>query len=264
MEIRDSRLYRESYDNFQNYCRERWQMSRFYAYRLMDAAEVSDALLPIGNIPSTESEARELAPTLKDSGPDVMSEVWVRVVENSETGQPTAAEVRIAVHFSSNSVLWSTPPEIIERAQKALGSIDLDPRSNPGPKPIVPALRHYTREDHGLSQECAGRVYMNPPYGRGIGPWVTRLVSEHAAGRVPEAIALVPARVDTDWFRPFRDGAICFIDGRLKFSGHDNSAPFPSAVVYLGCDIKRFAAVFEDMGDNWVRWDKWPAGGPPW
>jgi hypothetical protein len=51
IEIRDSKLYRDTFDTFEDYWRERWQMSRFYAYRLMDAAEVSEALLPIGNIP---------------------------------------------------------------------------------------------------------------------------------------------------------------------------------------------------------------------
>jgi site-specific DNA-methyltransferase (adenine-specific) len=96
---------------------------------------------------------------------------------------------------------------------------------------------------------------MNPPYGREISAWVEKLVSEYESGRTKEAIALVPARVDTDWFRLFRNCAICFIDGRLKFSGAENSAPFPSAAAYLGKNIARFAKSFGDMGDVWVRWD---------
>lgn len=35
-------------------------MSRFYAHRIIDAAEVANNLLPMGNIPATERQARPL------------------------------------------------------------------------------------------------------------------------------------------------------------------------------------------------------------
>lgn len=64
-----------------------------------------------------------------------------------------------------------------------------------------------------------------------------------------EAVALVPARVDTKWWRTLTDGAsVCFIQGRLKFGNGVNSAPFPSAVVYLGPNPNRFAAAFGNIG----------------
>lgn len=157
------------------------------------------------------------------------------------------------VHFSSESAEWYTPPAVIERVVTCLRSIDLDPCSNSASEPAVPAALHFTQEDDGLTRLWAGRVYMNPPYGREIDDWANKLCSEYAAGNVTEAIALIPARVDTDWFRRFRDAAVCFIDGRLKFSGHENSAPFPSAVVYLGERVNAFCAAFADIGDIWVR-----------
>lgn len=135
---------------------------------------------------------------------------------------------------------------------EVLGAIDLDPCADP--QKSIPANQHLTVQEDGLAYQWNGRVYMNPPYGREIEPWVEKLCAEYARGNVSEAIALVPARVDTDWFRRFRDFAVCFIDGRLKFSGHTNSAPFPSAVIYLGRDIERFEASFGSTGDVWLRW----------
>jgi hypothetical protein len=97
---------------------------------------------------------------------------------------------------------------------------------------------------------------LNPPYGRTIATWVEKLVREYVCKSVTEAIALVPARLDTRWFNKFRDYPVCFIAGRLRFSGHENSAPFPSAAIYLGEHIDRFDAAFSDVGDVWVRWRK--------
>jgi DNA N-6-adenine-methyltransferase Dam len=169
----------------------------------------------------------------------------------TEDGQQKDAD-KLAVHFSSASSDWRTPPEIIERTQQALGNIDLDPCS---PEiPTVPATHTYTREHDGLRFDWCGKVYMNPPYGREIGVWVEKLTTEYRKGRTKEAIALVPARVDTEWFRMLRDFAVCFVNGRLKFSGNDNSAPFPSAAVYLGTNISTFSDAFAEIGDIWVRW----------
>lgn len=151
-----------------------------------------------------------------------------------------------------------TVPEALERLQSA-GEVTAGggkiPCSNGG-EPNVPAENHLTESDDGLKFDWFGRVYMNPPYGRPIQDWVQKLCAEYAMGNVKQAIALVPARTDTDWFRQFRDCAICFIDGRLKFSGSKNSAPFPSAVVYLGSDMDLFDKAFSDLGDTWVRWQR--------
>ena len=60
LQIRDERLYQRDYDTFEDYCRERWQMSRSRAHRLIDAATVAGNLLPIGNNPTHESQVRPL------------------------------------------------------------------------------------------------------------------------------------------------------------------------------------------------------------
>ena len=60
LEIRDSRLYRNEYSTFEDYCRDRWAMDRTYAHRTIEAAKVASNLLPIGNIPVNEAQARPL------------------------------------------------------------------------------------------------------------------------------------------------------------------------------------------------------------
>jgi phage N-6-adenine-methyltransferase len=152
-----------------------------------------------------------------------------------------------SVHFSSGTAEWRTPYEIIRRVVETLGRIDLDPCAEEGKG--VPAAEHFTKEDDGLSRAWAGRVFMNPPYCREIGPWVEKLLEECAAGRVSEALALVPARTDTEWFYALRGYPRCFVKGRLRFSEYVNSAPFPSALVYLGPRRDAFAANFADLGD---------------
>jgi hypothetical protein len=160
----------------------------------------------------------------------------------------------LAPLMTSETPEWYTPDHIISKVRMVLGDITLDPCSNSNTNPNVPALNHYTVEDNGLSQEWFGGVYMNPPYGDEIKEWVAKLVEAYELGNVDEAIALLPARTDTAWMRMLSDYPRCFVWGRLKFSGSENSAPFPSVVVYLGKDTAQFATVFQEIGDIYVKW----------
>lgn len=151
--------------------------------------------------------------------------------------------------MSSESEDWYTPKHVIEKVICTLGQIDLDPCSELDKE--IPAKKHFTKDDDGLSKEWLGRVYMNPPYGDAISNWTKKLIKEYDCGNVTEAIALVPARVDTEWFRPFEQAV--FVSGRLKFSGCENSAPFPSAVLYLGKRWEVFKSEFKEIGEPWRK-----------
>ena len=256
LEIRDSKLYRAEFGTFEEYCRERWDISRIHAFRMIEASNVSNNLLPIGNIlPATESQARPLT----SLEPEEQVTIWQQVVETAPEGKITAAHVQSVVDevkgiknpvlYSSNSDEWYTPKEIIKRVLWVLGEIDLDPCSNSKTEPYVPAKIYYTAEDDGLSKRWSGRVYMNPPYGREIADWITHFISEYERGEISEAIVLVPSRTDTAWFRKLRNFPRCFIWGRLSFSDNGAGAPFPSMAVYIGDNIDKFIGGFEDIGD---------------
>lgn len=156
--------------------------------------------------------------------------------------------------FTSISSEHYTPKSVLRAVVECLGEIELDPCSNSKEHPNVPAQHHFTTEDNGLAQVWKARtLYLNPPYGKMIGRWVGKLVSHHRAGDVAEAIALVPARTDTKWFSCLRDYPVCFVAGRLRFMGSKNSAPFPSAIFYLGNSPKKFHDSFHHLGDIWHR-----------
>ena len=89
---------------------------------------------------------------------------------------------------------------------------------------------------------------MNPPYGREIGAWVKHLCREYRMGRTTEAVALLPARTDTQWMERLDAYPKCFIRGRLRFGNSQAGAPFPSVLVYLGLHAERFAEVFQAIG----------------
>lgn len=90
LEIRDNRLYRQEYHTFEDYCKERWNMQRAYAYRLIAASEVISNLSPIGDkLPVTETQARPLT----SLEPKEQVEAWKRVIETTPEGKITAAVV---------------------------------------------------------------------------------------------------------------------------------------------------------------------------
>jgi len=286
MAIRDKGLYRHDYGTFEDYCRERWGMARRTAYQLIDAVEVVENVRNCAQIlPANEAQARPLTAL----EPEQQREAWAQAVETAPDGKITGAHVQSVVDqitgnshdtmrtfesdmafsppiteqrqpaqknpalYTSDSVEWYTPDDIVTRVVEVLGVVDVDPCSNSGGKPRIPAKKHYTVADDGLSQNWKGKVYMNPPYGREIADWINYLVEQYQCGNTTEAIALVPSRTDTEWFRKLRDYPRCFVWGRLKFSDNDNSAPFPSMLVYLGSNVGDFLEAFSDVGDTYLR-----------
>lgn len=238
-EIRDARLYRESHDTFEDYCRERWGFNRNYANKQIAAAEVVRALGTNVPTPANEGQARELAP-LKDE-PEAMTEAWqeAQVIATTKARPVTASDVReavtnkMAVHYSSATDEWATPQDFFDGLDAEFG-FDLD----------VCALdssakcdRYFTPETDGLAQEWTGTCWMNPPYGGEIVDWVAKARESAESGAT--VVCLVPARVDTGWWWDHcRFGEIRFLRGRLKFGDSDTSAPFPSAVVVFGREPK--------------------------
>jgi hypothetical protein len=170
--------------------------------------------------------------------------------------EPRNGEHVRRVMGSSASPEWYTPAPIVERVVETLGGVDLDPSWHP--ESPVRAREAYTPDDDGLAQRWTGRVFLNPPYGRAIDEWIAKLVAEYEAGAVTEAVALVPARVDTEWFRRLDPFPRCFVYGRITFANAEHPAPFPSAVVYLGDNLGRFVEAVGPVGSIFVRLESAP------
>jgi phage N-6-adenine-methyltransferase len=153
---------------------------------------------------------------------------------------------------------WRTPQEIIDQALKVLGAVDLDPCCTNKANPAVPARMYYDMEDHSLSQTWSGRIFLNPPYGRQITHWIDKLCYEYEDGGVTAAIALVPARTDTEWWQKLSNYPYCAIRGRVKFvreDGKKSQPPYPSAVVYMGPFLTRFDEAFSKLGTIYMPYN---------
>jgi phage N-6-adenine-methyltransferase len=92
----------------------------------------------------------------------------------------------------------------------------------------VPA--YWSLDDDGLAQEWSGMLWMNPPCGREIGPWIKKAHDSACAGHAT-VVCLLPVRSDNEWWRYCIQGEIRFIRGRIRFVNTPGSAMFPVAVV---------------------------------
>jgi len=130
------------------------------------------------------------------------------------------------VHFSSKTDLWSTPQELFDRLNNFWAfTIDVCATAE-----NAKCEHYYDKETDGLAQEWKGICWCNPPYGREIIRWMEKAYKSSLEGVT--VVCLVPARTDTKWWHEYAmKGDIEFLRGRLKFGGHKNSAPFPSAIV---------------------------------
>lgn len=139
-------------------------------------------------------------------------------------------EHAMSVHFSSDRMDWATPKDFFDKVNAEF-RLELDVCATTQNAKLP---NYITPERDALklpwTLRNGNRCWMNPPYGREIGKWMKKAYEESLHGAL--VVCLVPARTDTKWWHDYAvKGEIRFIRGRLKFDGHRNSAPFPSALV---------------------------------
>lgn len=176
-----------------------------------------------------------------------------RMIESGEVNPDTGRDDPV---FGGGEDRWFTPAKYVDAAREVLGGIDLDPFSEEEANRTVKADHFFTREQDGLEQDWAGRIYTNPPYTRGVlENFSSKLIDHYLAGDVEAAVVLLPAAGDCSWFQTMIMAAdvTCFVRGRIRFVRPDgstavNNAIQGSAFFYLGRDADRFARVFGDLG----------------
>ena len=154
---------------------------------------------------------------------------------------------RRVMHSSAKSD-WGTPQKLFDHLDR-LFKFKLDVCATDS---TAKCNYYFDKEDDGLDRQWPViSCWMNPPYGRGIGAWIDK-AAKH------KCVALLPARPDTRWFQTVWEHAetICFMQGRVKFEGAQNGAPFPTAIAVFGhCLTAEHMAGLEELG-RCVRWKR--------
>ena len=124
----------------------------------------------------------------------------------------------MSVHYLSQSVDWPTPASLYKQLHEEF-AFNFDPCPLYGVEYM-----------NGLDEEWGSSTFCNPPYGRVIGKWTAKAVSEWNKGKT--VVLLIPSRTDTKWWHRdiMQASEIRFIKGRLKFGSAITGAPFPSAL----------------------------------
>jgi len=134
--------------------------------------------------------------------------------------------------FSSKNNDWGTPWSLFE-AIDAEFHFALDAAAS---SENAKCAHYVTEKDDGLSQSWldlgkGGAVWLNPPYGRGIGDWIEKAYRESVKGCV--VVCLTFCRTDTKWWHDWamKAAEIRLIPGRVTFGGSKAGAPAPSCLL---------------------------------
>lgn len=129
--------------------------------------------------------------------------------------------------------LWGTPREVFDPLNLEF-NFNLDPCCT---AETAKCANYFTPQEDGLTQSWACHtVFVNPPYSRGnIDKWVTKCYQE-SKKLGTTVVVLLPVSTSSRWFHQRVLGAaeIRFFEGRIKFDGAPDHAPFSSMLAIYG------------------------------
>lgn len=143
---------------------------------------------------------------------------------------------------------WYTPIFLVKMVKEFFNNeIHLDPccaRNNPE---HTESVIQYRKEDEPLHQSwIVDNVYCNPPYSETY-KWVNKCVREYLQGNAKEVLLLVKCDPSVRWWQQIFMYPMAIFKKRLYFNDGKKSAPFPSALVYLGPREKQFINTFKSV-----------------
>ncbi|MCJ7527490.1 MAG: phage N-6-adenine-methyltransferase [Methyloceanibacter sp.] len=158
----------------------------------------------------------------------------------------------------SGKTEWQTPPELIAALlvdlELPLGfALDAAARVDTSVGHFYYGLDHeHEAYRDGLAGHWWGSVFVNPPYGRGIGKWARKAYEEVESGRAQLVVALLPVNSSTHWWHRYVMEAteIRLLERRVTFVGEPSGAPFENAlIIWRRHQLHRRYL----MGWNWPR-----------
>ena len=139
--------------------------------------------------------------------------------------------------FSSKTHDWATPQPLFDHVNAELGPFVLDAAASEDNAKCDLYLADALNVSWADTLWAAGHnpgesaVWLNPPYGRGMGKWLEKVLWESQA--VQTIVVLTMVRSDTAWWRDYamRAAEIRLIAGRVRFVGAKSGAPAPSCLL---------------------------------
>ena len=110
--------------------------------------------------------------------------------------------------FSSDKMTWATPQPLFDAVAAEFGGFDLDAAAS---EHNTKCELYLTAQDDALSicwadhlqsngiDPAGAAVWLNPPYGRGMGDWMAHVRQQSA--RIRSIVCLVMVRSDTRWWQ---------------------------------------------------------------
>lgn len=147
-----------------------------------------------------------------------------------------------SIIHSSNRNDWRTPPNFFQSLDQRF-NFSFDLASDEKNKLVQ---KNFTVDDDALSHDwhkIKGWLWLNPPYGRGIGSWFQKAAKESALGAKIAVLAF--SSTETEWFQSAWNNAseIWFFTKRIKFvnpeSSESKSLPAPKGSALYIYDGKR-------------------------
>ena len=134
--------------------------------------------------------------------------------------------------FSSERQDWGTPLNLFDAVDREF-HFTLDAAASPSNAKVRKFL---TAEDDALRCDWfergeGGSVWLNPPYGRGIGKWIEKAYKESQKGMA--VVCLTFVRSDTKWWHDWamKAAEVRLVHGRVTFEGASAGAPAPSCLL---------------------------------
>lgn len=217
--VHEERLYLETHRNFEQYCRQRWEIGRDYAHRIMKAEEML----------MTQESSRN-------------QQIRVTLFSSETNEYYTPAEYLQAVREVMGSI--DLDPASCETAQRTVKAGTFFTEADDG-----------LRQDW-YGKVWLNPPYGTTGNESNQGIWGQRLAREYREGRVTEAILLVKAAVGYNWFEELGDHwPVCFARERISFirvNGNSNGrSKQGTAFFYFGPNVEKFREVFGRFG--WFR-----------
>ncbi len=163
-----------------------------------------------------------------------LTELYTRIKAYDDTGMEPG-EIKEGIMnkslFTSNCEDWRTPKELFDELNAEFHFV-LDACASPENNLCT---LYFDKETNCLdkSWNCGGAVFCNPPYGRKMVRFIKKAYEENKKGVT--IVLLIPARTDTNYFHDYiyKQHEVRFIRRRLRFSGSNTDAPFPSMIVVM-------------------------------